>query len=237
MNNGKKTVVVAGLVLCLCVGAQAVQTQLLLPDLNMDMTLLTDGGTYTSLLPSTQTWNGVTFNLVEDAETGYNAWITSGSAAESLDITVNVFGVTTAYTIINSKWGRLGTTDGMVEFFGSDGAYHAVALVQGTNLRDHYDGAFVNVIDGVTAVSAFYVGSGRARLDMQIYTLPAAFADETLTTIRFTSGADGASGVPFLVAATVDAAGAGTTVPVPGAVVLAALGASVVAGMRRRRML
>jgi hypothetical protein len=237
MKYGRKIVVAVGLVLCWCAGAQATQTQLVLPDLNTDITLLTDGGTYTALFPSTQTWNDVTFNLAEDALTGYNAWIQSGAEPESLDIAVDVYGVTTAYTIINTMWGSLGTTDGLVEFFGSDGAYYAVELVQGTNIRDHYDGSYVNILDGVTGVPAFYVADGRARLDMQIYILPDTFADETLTTIRFTSGADGASGVPFIVAATVETTSGSTTVPVPGAMVLAGLGASAVAALRRRRML
>lgn len=222
------------LVLGLCLSAQAGYTELTLPDLNLDIRTLTDGATYNPLFPGDQTFNGVPFTLAEDADDD-TAWWRSDAAVASLDIPVNVFGVTKAYTIINTAWGSFGTTDGTVEFFGSGGGYYAVALVQGTNIRDHYDGSFVNTIDGVTAVSAFNVGSGRARLDMQIYTLPSQFAGEVLTSIRFTSGAEFDSGVPFIAAATVEAPNG--VIPAPGAIVLGMLGTGLVGWMRRRRAL
>jgi cysteine-rich repeat protein len=175
-----------------------------LPDLNLDIREYSDGGTYSALFPGTHTWNGVPFELVLDSY-GFTAWHKPGSAPESLAIPVNVFGVTRVYTIINSAWGTIGAMVGSVEFFGSDGSYYSVPLVEGTNIRDHYDGDYVNTIDEITAVPAFNVGSGRARLDMQIYSLPDSFTGEVLTSIHFTSAGRGdETGVPFIVAATVE---------------------------------
>lgn len=248
MNQHRlRTVVIVGLMVGFCVPADASFIGVALPDLNLDIRTFTDGGTYDPLFPGAPTFNGVPFTLAVDAE-GHTAWAKPGAAAASLDIPVNVFGVTRAYTIINSVRGELGTTDGSVEFFGSGGSHVTVSLVQGANLRDHFDGSFVNTIDDVTAVSAFNVGPGRARLDMQIYTLPDSFASETLTTIRFTS--DGGDrlisegtdpdprGTPFLVAATVETPPViPPVIPAPGALLLAALGAVVVGTLRRRRAL
>jgi MYXO-CTERM domain-containing protein len=221
----------------LCVTAHADYTELTLPDLNADIRTWTNGSVYNSLFPGDVTWNGVPFTLAEDGA-GNTAWMKDDTAPESLDITVDVFGVTDAYTIINSAWGSYGTTDGYVEFFGSDGAYYSAPLVQGTNLRDHNNGGFNNTIDGVNAVTAF--DGGAARLDMQLYTLPATFADETLETIRFTSGATSGSGVPFIAAATVETAGEPEpepAIPAPGALLLTALGAGLLGAWRQRRTL
>jgi hypothetical protein len=122
-----------------------------------------------------------------------------------------------------------GATVGSVEFFGSGGAYAKVDLVEGTNVRDHYQGSYNNVIDGIHAVPAF-AGPNGARLDQQIFDLPASFAGATLQTIRSTNGGLSNPAVsPFIAGATVAA------VPEPAGVWLLAAGGALFALRLRRR--
>ena len=204
--------------------AQASLTTLTLPTLNSDARTYTDGATYNPLFPGTQTWNGVPFQLSVDASG--NTVFYNGV----LNIPVGVFGVTQAYTIINSGFGTFGSNNGSIEFFGTNSSYYKVDLIQGVNIRDHYDGVFNNTIDNINAVAAFNVGPGRARLDEQIYNLPLAFGSETLNTIRFTGlNLGGFAGTPFIAAATVSV----VPEPEPYALMLAGLG--VLGWMQRRR--
>lgn len=199
---------------------------LTLPTLNTDVRTYSDGAAYQPLFPGLQTWNGVPFQLAVDAS-GDTAF-----AQGVLDIPVGVFGVTRAFTIANSAFGAFGAVNGSVEFFGTSG-YLKVDLVQGGNIRDHFDHVHNNVIDNVGAVPAFFIGPGRARLDQQIYDLPAVFAQETLVGIRFTGLDQGLAGIPFLAAATVAVAA-----PVPElpayALLLAGLALLRTAQARRR---
>ncbi len=200
-------------------------TTLTLPALNADIRTWTDGSAYDPLYPGAQTFNGVPFNLAVDGS-GNTAFFNG-----TTDIAVNLAGITQAYTLINSAVGTYGANNGSVEFFGTNGAYYKVDLIQGVNIRDHFDGFYNNIIDGVNAVAAFNIGPGHARLDEQIYNLPGVFATETLQTIRFTSpGVDGGSGgIGFITAATVG------VVPEPGTYALMFAGLGIVALMARRR--
>ena len=212
-------IALAGAALLASSGARAASyTTLDLPSRNADIRTWTDGGTYIPLFPSTQTWNGVPFDLAADG--AGNTVFMSGT----LDIPVNLFGISTANTIVNSSWGSFGSVVGSVEFFGTNGAYHKVDLVEGTNVRDHYAGGYNNIIDGVSAVPAFDNGSSRARLDMQIYTLPAVFHAETLETIRFVGAGGNPQGAPFIAAASV------TAVPEPETWALTLAGLVLLAG-------
>ena len=210
-------------------------TRLTLPSLNIDIRTFTDGATYNPLFPGTPTFNGVPFQFSVDASgnTAFQNDMLGNPTSGLLDIPVGVFGVTHAYTIINSSFGAFGANNGSVSFIGSVDTF-TVDLIQGTNIRDHFDGGFNNTIDGVNAVPAFNVGTGRARLDEQIFNLPAAFGSQTLDTIRFTSLDLGGGGRPFLVAATVDV-GIAAAVPEPETYALMLAGLGVLGWMRRRR--
>lgn len=197
--------------------AAANYTALTLPTLNTNIGTWTDGGVYETVFPGSHTWNGVPFELSEDASGNKVYW---SATSATLDIPVGIFGVTDAYTIINSAYGAYGYTVGSVEFFGSDTAYQKVDLTEGVNVRDHYNDGYNNVIDGTHAMLAWDPDGVGSRLDMQIYHLSPDFADETLTTIRFTTNGSGANGQPFIGAATV------ATIPEPEnyAMLLAGLG-------------
>lgn len=194
-----------------------------MPELNTNIRTWTDGSAYVPLYPGVSTFNGVPFSLAVDGN-GNTAFLNG-----TLDIAVNLAGITRAYTLINSPDGSYGANNGSVEFFGTNGAYYKVDLIQGVNVRDHYDGSFNNIIDGVNAVAAFNIGPGYARLDEQIYNLPGVFATETLQTIRFTSVDGGSKGLPFITAATVG------MVPEPESYALLLAGPGIVGLVARRR--
>jgi hypothetical protein len=198
-------------------------TTLALPTLNADLRTSLGGAAYVPLFPSVQNWTGVPFQLTPSAA-GNTSFIDG-----VLNIPVGVFGVTTAYTLINSAFGVFGANNGSVEFFGTS-AYYKVDLIQGQNLRDHLNNVFNNVIDGISAVPAFV--DGWARLDQQIYNLPAAFASQTLVSMRFTGlNLGNPGGSAFITAATVAVA---TPVPEPASALLLLGGGVALLAWRRR---
>ncbi|MBL9120199.1 MAG: hypothetical protein JNL80_09830 [Phycisphaerae bacterium] len=113
---------------------------------------------------------------------------------------VNIAGATRLYTLINSTWGVYGVTNGKIEVFGTNGAYASFSLVQGFNIRDHYQGNFQNIINDSTVVSTGYASG--ARLDRQVLELPAAFDGQVVTELRFQGTGLNPSGAAFLAGAT-----------------------------------
>lgn len=132
-----------------------------------------------------QVFGGVPFNI---PASGNNTWI-AGSPA-SIDVPVNVYGVTEVDTLINTIWGEFDpATFASVEFYGSDGAFYRYDLDGNRDVRDYVQNVFTNTITGPIATNVFKTGSGflnEVRLDMQKFTLPATFANQTLTHVKFT---------------------------------------------------
>lgn len=210
----------------LSVPAQAASyTELTLPNLNTNLSGWTDGAVYSAIFPGEHVWNGVPFKLESQAN-GNKAFM-----GGVLNIPVNIYGVTSSFTLMNSAWGVAGKTVGKVEFFGSSGVYYSANLLEGSNIRDHFDGSFAGTLDGVNAKPAYNIGAGHSRLDMQIFNLPAEFASQTLQRIRFTDYALGnPNGSAFIAAATVAA------VPEPETYAMLLAGLGVVGWSLRKRM-
>lgn len=115
---------------------------------------------------------------------------------ETKTVPINLFGIHEVYTIINTGYGVFGQGNGQVEVHGSGGLLQTVPLTQGNNIRDHYNGNYVNVAPNVNGT--IYYGSG-VRFDQQKIVLNPAFHSAILTEIRFVGQNNGGfNGRPFL---------------------------------------
>ena len=183
------------------------------------------GGTQYPIAPTTISVGGVPFDLEPLAETADSLGIVSSSIGPyELVFPVNQPDAIAVYTLINSGFGTFGANNGLVEAIGTGGAYASFDLIQGTNIRDHFQNIFNNIVDP-SIESAIY---GSVRLDRQVLMLPASFQGQTLTEIRITGTAGNPSGIPFVAAVTVG-------VPEPSALSLAALGLLAVVACACRR--
>jgi hypothetical protein len=202
--------------LMLCGTATAgVFTPLPLPTLTDDIRTWTDGSAYAPLYPSSSmTLAGVPFAFQEDAQ--HNTIFYGGNLASPSDATltipVNVFGVTAAYTLINSAYGAQNSLVGRVTFEGSGGLSYSVDLIEGVNVRDHYYGGYVNTTTDPSVTQAVFgnPAPGNAHYDMQTFLLPSAFQTATLQDILFTSlsvGTPNPNGKALIAGATVASAG------------------------------
>jgi hypothetical protein len=101
------------------------------------------------------------------------------------DFPVRVAGVTQVHTLINTAYGQAGPNSYLsLEFIGSGGADFKVPLIGNVNIRDFNDWVWTNYINNTSTVNVFNNPSHTHRIDMQNITLPAAFANQTLTDIK-----------------------------------------------------
>jgi PEP-CTERM motif len=202
------------------------------PIVNADLNTYTAGFNYppggTAL-----TVGGIPFTLATfpDGSGDLGVFQTSGPGSLVGTLSTSIYGASTVYTLMNSAFGTFGDLNGMIEFFGTGGAYAEFDIIQGTNIRDHYFGFFNNIIAPGTPNVTYGDGlqfSDTVRLDRQTFVLPSIFHTETLTSIVLTSFDHGGDGEPFLAAVTV------APVPEPSTFMVAA-GATVFGLCVRRR--
>ncbi len=164
------------------------------------------GGSQYPVAPTIVSVGDVPFDLKPLSNTANSLGIVlSPLGPYNLVFPVNQPDAVAVYTLINSGFGTFGANNGLVEAIGTGGAYASFDLIQGTNIRDHVQNVYNNIV-GPDIQSVVY---GSARLDRQVLLLPASFQGQTLTEIRLTGTAGNPSGEPFVAAITVE-------VPKPG---------------------
>jgi hypothetical protein len=118
------------------------------------------------------------------------------------DFPVNATNAVTVYTLLNSTVGEFGYTNGTIEFYGSQGAHAGFNLVQGVNIRDHYNGNFNNLISS-NIMSIYWGPANEDRFDGQGWMLPPDFFSQVLTNVQIRSFGNNPHGIATLVAITV----------------------------------
>ncbi|MFO1369345.1 MAG: hypothetical protein U1F46_10150 [Marinagarivorans sp.] len=196
--------------LCLSLGVNAnTYTTIALPELNTNIKTWSDGGQYNAYFPSASTLGGVPFNLQQNSA-GNNSFV------GTLSIPVDIYGVTSIYTLMNTAWGQFGAEVGSLTAIGSAGAMQTFTLIEGDNIRDHFYGNYVNSLSA-TYVTPSVIGgrqAGSAHIDMQAFTLNAAFSHQILTTVVFNGAGGNPQGMPFIAGLSVSA------VPEPASIML-----------------
>jgi hypothetical protein len=200
---------------------------------------LYSGGTNYPIAPTTQTVGGVGFDLVPNGtdtdSLGVLQLDPNPGGTTSFTVNTSVFGATTVYTLMNSAFGTAGKNIASIEFVGTGGADATFDVIEGLNIRDHFNDGFNN---SATNIVPNEYGGGADRLDRQTFLLPSLFATETLQQIIFSIGPDGdvpGNGEAFLAAVTVSDQRR-TVTPEPSTFVMLATG--LIAGCvfcRRRR--
>src|SRR5262245_53538535 len=116
-------------------------------------------------------------SVVQGSWDGTVADILIPGASETFSIYLNSFGATAVDTLINSDFGTMETNIGSLVFYGKSGATFTYDLVEGVNVRDHYQDGFVNSATDLAGTIEF---GPLDRFDMQKIILPAAFSSDTL---------------------------------------------------------
>jgi hypothetical protein len=191
---------------------------------NADIRTYTGGSNY-PVAPTSITVATVPFELDTKGGQANSLGVIQGlPQGSTFIINTVIVDPTTIYTLMNSAFGVSGENIGSIEFKGAGGADAIFQIVEGDNIRDHFNGVFNNSATNIVA-NAFLNGSqdpnGPDRLDMQTFVLPASFASDTLTEIIFSSSTNAGdpNGEPFLAAVT-----AQTGVPEPSSAMLLGIG-------------
>lgn len=131
---------------------------------------------------------------------------------------LNIAGVQTIYSLVNSAFGANGATTGQFIFTGTGGTF-TFNLTEGVNIRDHFNDGFINTATNLYG-SAYYGANSEDRLDAQQFNVSGI---GTLTKVEFdyVGNSVWGNGEPFLAALTTDTVAA---VPEPSTWAMLLLG-------------
>ena len=140
------------------------------------------------------TLDDIPFDIASNAA-GNQAWSAGGggpnfnaTGLQSMTMSVNDYGVTDVYTLINTIWGAVRTSYAWLIFTGSGGARPTQIILLVALTCDNNNDGWTNTINGTTTVNVFNCAEDRpglpGRLDMQHIVLPAEFATQTLSSIQ-----------------------------------------------------
>ena len=185
-----------------------------------------------------QTYAGIDFDI--DTTNIWSSYLRTDNDntndTRTVDINVDEFGVTHVYSLISTFWGENDPTISLaqIEFIGTNGASHIVQLDGGSVVRDYnFNPTYTTTLDPTIAQEVWNngTGAGSQHYDMQTFSLPMQFANETLQTIRITD--NGQTGIQrtFLTALTVKTE---STVSTPGTLGLVSLSFLVLARIKRK---
>ena len=135
-----------------------------------------------------QAYGGVPFAIPTSPNNYWSGALAGncGAGAVSLAVPVGVFGVTSAFTLLNTFRGEAGPDAYVyVTFTGSEGATFTQPLVGDVNIRNYNPPGFTGTINNTSTVQVWDNGLGQV-LDRQEYILPGAFASQVLTSVIIT---------------------------------------------------
>lgn len=202
---------------------------------------------------------GKSFDIQADSNGNnfYAGFTFNGNGTLTITLAKPIAGVADVYTLMNSYFAAytsVGQQLGTIEFVGSAGATQTFPLEAGYNIRDFYQGRFVNslnsgLITGVTTENAFAcndpgnclgaAGTGNVNtgswgnyvIDEQRFALGSAFLGQDLTEIVLADTYNGAQ--PILLGMT--AAGPLAATPEPSGMLLVLTGFGLLAGLAWKR--
>ena len=101
---------------------------------------------------------------------------------------------------MNSTFGRCGAKIGELVLVGGKNAFYHYPLIEGKNIRDHYNGSFCNTLADFQGEASY----GNVRLDFRHIELPAKFGGELLTIVFRGFSRGPYAGAPFVAAITLN---------------------------------